>query len=94
MINCIAKFKAPRRAILTILISLAISHPALSEEGEIQFNTDVLDVEDRKNIDLGQFSRKGYIVPGAYPLMLKVNGHELSEQPVTFVENKAAKSGS
>lgn len=94
MINCIAKFKAPRRAILTILISLAISHPALSEEGEIQFNTDVLDVEDRKNIDLGQFSRKGYIVPGTYPLMLKVNGHELSEQPVTFVENKAAKSGS
>ncbi|MEX0634894.1 hypothetical protein M8494_36050 [Serratia ureilytica] len=34
--------------------------PAAQAE-EIQFNTDVLDVNDRKNIDLSQFARGGFI---------------------------------
>ncbi|MBX6999886.1 hypothetical protein, partial [Providencia rettgeri] len=32
----------------------------------IEFNTDVLDVEDRNNIDLEQFNRIGFIMPGTY----------------------------
>ena len=51
---------------------------------EIQFNTDVLDVNDRKNIDLSQFSRGGYIMPGTYTMVVHVNKNELPEQPVPF----------
>ncbi|WP_420493068.1 outer membrane usher protein [Serratia fonticola] len=51
---------------------------------EIQFNTDVLDVKDRDNIDLGQFSRGGYIMPGDYMMLLRINKQELPEQSVVF----------
>ena len=37
---------------------------AAGAQEEIQFNIDVLDVNDRKNIDLSQFARSGYIMPG------------------------------
>ncbi|WP_258090253.1 outer membrane usher protein [Serratia liquefaciens] len=51
---------------------------------EVQFNTDVLDVKDRGNIDLGQFSRGGYIMPGDYMMLVRINKQELPEQSVIF----------
>lgn len=51
---------------------------------EIQFNTDVLDVKDRENIDLSHFARAGYIMPGKYHMMLRVNHHEFGELDVVF----------
>jgi outer membrane usher protein FimD/PapC len=61
---------------------------------EVQFNTDVLDVKDRENIDLGQFSRGGYIMPGNYMMLVRVNKQELPEQSVIFypAENDAKDS--
>ncbi|MEY0891438.1 FimD/PapC N-terminal domain-containing protein, partial [Providencia rettgeri] len=44
----------------------------------------VLDLEDKNNIDLKQFSRAGYIMPGTYSFTLKVNGEQLSEVSVPF----------
>src|SRR5690606_33146077 len=49
----------------------------------IDFNTDVLDVKDKANIDLSQFSKAGYIMPGDYAFKIKVNQNELEEQLVT-----------
>ncbi|EIS1618865.1 outer membrane usher protein [Salmonella enterica subsp. enterica serovar Sandiego] len=49
---------------------------------DIQFNTDVLDVKERKNIDLGQFSQRGYIMPGKYSFTLRVNQNEFPESTV------------
>ena len=37
--------------------------------GDIEFNTDVLDLVDRTNIDLSQFARSGFILPGTYQVM-------------------------
>ncbi|OKP49468.1 fimbrial assembly protein [Serratia marcescens] len=51
---------------------------------DIQFNVDVLDVNDRKNIDLSQFSRSGYVMPGTYSMVVHVNKSDLPEQPVAF----------
>jgi len=51
---------------------------------EVQFNTDVLDLKDRENIDLGQFSRGGYIMPGSYMMLVRINRQELPEQSVIF----------
>lgn len=51
----------------------------------IQFNTDVLDVSDRAHIDLSQFSRAGFIMPGNYQMVVRLNKTELPEQPLSFL---------
>lgn len=47
----------------------------------VNFNTDVLDASDRKNIDLSQFSQTGYVMPGDYTLQVIVNEQTLSLSP-------------
>lgn len=49
-----------------------------------EFNTEVLDLEDKGNIDLNQFSRAGYIMPGTYSLALNVNDEQFPEILVPF----------
>jgi len=61
---------------------------------DIQFNTDVLDVNDRQNIDLSQFSRGGYIMPGTYDMVVHVNKNDLPEQPIAFYPPKDDPTGS
>jgi outer membrane usher protein FimD/PapC len=78
--------KTPPLKVLGLCISLALGSQltvAYAAE-DIQFNIDVLDVNDRKNIDLSQFSRGGYIMPGVYGMVVHVNKIELPEQQVHF----------
>lgn len=51
---------------------------------EVQFNTDVMDLKDSSNIDLGQFSRSGYIMPGEYSMAVQINNVNLPEQNIAF----------
>lgn len=77
--------KSARLQTLGLCISLAIGLPTVVHAAEdIQFNTDVLDVKDRGNIDLGQFSRGGYIMHGTYGMRVRVNRNDLSEYLVPF----------
>lgn len=70
---------------LAIMVSYLISGAMTTVQAEeFSFNTDVLDVNDRSNFDLDQFSRSGYIMPGNYVMSLHVNKQELPEQPVTY----------
>lgn len=55
-----------------------------SEASDIQFNTDVMDIADRDNIDLSRFSRKGFILPGKYTLRLNINSVALAEREIVF----------
>ncbi|AML56697.1 Fimbriae usher protein StfC [Serratia rubidaea] len=74
-----------RPRILGLIISYIFSGAMVSVQAhEYSFNTDVLDVNDRKNIDLDQFSRSGYIMPGNYVMVVHINKQELLEQPVDF----------
>lgn len=73
----------PRALNIYIIIVLVGMGDNASAE-EIQFNTDVLDVKERGNIDLGQFSRGGYIMPSNYMMLLRINKQELPEQAVIF----------
>ncbi|MDM4118500.1 FimD/PapC N-terminal domain-containing protein [Klebsiella oxytoca] len=41
----------------------------------VEFNIDILDSEDRENIDLSRFSRAGYIMPGSYTLSTERSPH-------------------
>ncbi|NVZ50784.1 outer membrane usher protein [Pseudomonas sp. B6002] len=52
--------------------------------GDIEFNTDVLDLSDRSNIDLSQFSRSGFILPGTYSMTVQINNQPIAEQSVAF----------
>jgi outer membrane usher protein FimD/PapC len=67
-----------------VFMALAIgnTHQVVAEEFE--FNTDVLDVKERKNFDLSQFATEGYILPGTYPMMVQVNKINIAEFPITF----------
>ncbi|QQE41013.1 outer membrane usher protein [Enterobacter asburiae] len=58
-------------------------HGTVKAADDIQFNTDVLDVKDKVNIDLSHFSKRGYIMPGDYTFKIKINQNELDEQPVS-----------
>ncbi|OAT51336.1 outer membrane usher protein [Providencia heimbachae] len=69
---------------LTIILSLYGLSTPLWASKTIEFNTDVLDLEDKNNIDLEQFSRAGHIMTGTYSFTLKVNGEQLSEVSVPF----------
>ena len=51
---------------------------------DIQFNTDILDLSDRTNIDLSRFSRSGFILPGAYSMQVQLNTQLLPEQSIPF----------
>lgn len=62
---------------------LSISSGVLAA-GDIQFNTDILDLHDRSNFDLSQFSRSGFILPGTYPMAVQLNSDTLPEQSVAF----------
>ncbi|MFT2791914.1 outer membrane usher protein [Serratia sp. T13T92] len=78
--------KLTRLQALSVCISLALSTASTMAYAaeEIQFNTDVLDVHDRKNIDLSHFSRGGYIMPGIYGMSVHINKNDLPEQAISF----------
>lgn len=68
-----------------IVLALCTGHEVRAAEEAVQFNTDVLDVKDRSRVDLSQFSREGYLMPGEYQLVLRVNKSELQSQTVVFM---------
>ncbi|MBT2372351.1 outer membrane usher protein [Pseudomonas fluorescens] len=67
---------------LGALFVLATTDSLLASE--VQFNTDVLDLKDRDNLDLSHFSRKGYILPGTYSLAVNLNSVTMPERAINF----------
>ncbi|CAI2526523.1 outer membrane usher protein [Serratia ficaria] len=78
------KLFRPHALGVCIFLALANFSPVAEAEDGIQFNTDILDVNDRQNIDLSQFSRSGYIMPGTYTMVVHLNNSELPEQSISF----------
>ncbi len=83
-LNCIS---APMLGIsrprwLGLLVAIALG--SQSYAADIEFNTDILDVNDRANIDLSQFSRLGYLMPGEYRFTVFLNKNSLPEQTVFY----------
>ncbi|WP_418856576.1 outer membrane usher protein [Serratia marcescens] len=77
-----------------IALALGVMPLVLYAAEDIQFNTDVLDVNDRKNIDLSQFARGGYIMPGNYSMVVHINRNDLPEQPIPFYAPENDANGS
>lgn len=57
----------------------------------IEFNTSIIDAEDKENIDFSRFSSEDYIMPGRYILELRVNDHNIIESHVDFYERAGDK---
>ncbi len=69
--------------------------PFVTTGKEIEFNTDFLDVKNRENINIAQFSRKGFILPGTYTLQIKINGQALAQElPISWLPPEDDPKGS
>jgi len=64
-----------KNTVRIIFFSSMVIAPAIA----VEFNTNVIDVEDRQNIDVSQFEKKGYVTPGEYLVHIKVNSNTLLE---------------
>lgn len=72
-----------RRSTLSVLIlGLLMATTKAGAEDDIQFNIDVLDTQDKSNIDLSHFSRRGYVMPGEYTFSIMVNKDILREEQI------------
>ena len=71
-----------------ILFCSSISYAAT----DVEFNTDVLDAEDRGNVDLTRFATDNYIPAGEYLLDIKINGQEIGQKKIRYLASKDGKS--
>lgn len=77
-----------------IYLGVIFSYSNIAFADDIQFNTDVLDVKDRANIDLSHFTHVGYIMPGTYSMVVRVNKTELPTTSITFLASENDKNDS
>lgn len=85
--NCVMNKASRYSGLIIIARVLTLSfffEMSLSQASVTEFNINVMDVDDRKNIDVSQFTHAGYVMPGEYSLTLKVNGSEIRDVSVTF----------
>lgn len=80
---------------LLMLASMAVivSQQVAAAEA-IEFNSDVLDVKERGSVNLSEFSQAGYIMPGNYRMVIRINKNELPEQDVRFLSPDIASKSS
>ncbi|MEX6209249.1 FimD/PapC N-terminal domain-containing protein [Providencia huaxiensis] len=82
--NSVSYFLTPVATM--VFIAIAQLNLANANNDSIEFNTDVLDIQDRENISLNEFSRVGYVMPGTYPFKINLNGRDLSETfDITYI---------
>ncbi|MDY0926510.1 outer membrane usher protein [Enterobacter sp. CFBP8995] len=74
------RFRPTQLSLLIASFFLGFSSHSLSDN--IEFNTDILDINDRKNIDLSRFSNSGFILASEYEMSVFINKQALPEQTV------------
>lgn len=62
-----------KRSLCPILIAVFVAMPAWA----VEFNTGMIDADDKENIDLSQFEKKGFIPPGVYVVQVDINKKKL-----------------
>lgn len=58
----------------------------------VEFDTDMLDAKDARNVDFSRFSTAGYVMPGRYSLTIVLNDRRLGTQNVDVYPEDAEKS--
>ncbi|ELC7077850.1 fimbria/pilus outer membrane usher protein [Salmonella enterica] len=69
-------------------IAFIIAFVCLSKQAcAVEFNTDVVDAEDKGNINFSAFSRSNYIMPGMYQMQVRLNGDSMgNDMSIPFYE--------
>ena len=75
-----------KKICVTILSGISIYCTSVYAD-DLQFNTDLLDVEDKENIEKGIFSKPGYIMPGYYNFKIYLNNQYLVEQKIEYLRS-------
>ncbi len=75
-----------KRKLLAVCIGLSFCKPD-EVIAETEFNTYLLDINDRSRIDLSRFSHDGYIMPGEYLLDVKINQALVGERTIVFTSD-------
>lgn len=76
--NTFSRGKLPlaiKNVLSGVMFPLLLVLPAYA----VEFNVDMIDVEDRENIDLSRFEKKGYITPGKYLVRVQINKNMLPQ---------------
>lgn len=76
-----------------LALLLAIYFPVVNARN-VEFNTHLLDTENRNNVDLSAYSREGYVAPGEYILDIILNGKTIKEQQIVNFYLNSDKSNS
>ncbi|EMJ5851807.1 outer membrane usher protein [Klebsiella aerogenes] len=80
------KLRGPRLSRMATWLAFSLLGCAFTASADgIEFNTDILDVHDKANIDLSRFSQAGYVMPGKYVMTLRVNKDDIPDQDVEWV---------
>lgn len=74
--------------ISTIILSLFIADFVNAEVGNIEFETRVLELGDKTNINLNNFTRSDYLPTGVYPLTLKLNDREIENKNFDIIDDR------
>lgn len=70
---------------LSIIITVALVSLYSNTVVAVEFNTDVLDLNDKDNIDFSRFSQANYILPGTYRMDVRLNSQALNEYDVVYL---------
>jgi len=85
-----AEQKKKKNIILAPIIIFCCTSVAYAST-DIEFNTDVLDAADRDNVDLTRFATDNFVPAGEYLLDIKINGQQIGQKKVLYVETKDQK---
>lgn len=83
------KNKMPQLSVTAIVVYAVLSGYTYATD-DIQFNMDVLDVKERSNVNLKQFAKAGYLMPGDYTFTVNINGQALAgDKAITYYQDEA-----
>lgn len=72
---------SPRLNMISACVAIGLSS---TYAYAVEFNTDILDVDERSEVDLSRFSEAGYVMPGTYLLDVYINKRVLPQQSVEY----------
>jgi outer membrane usher protein FimD/PapC len=77
-------------SLLSFLLFPATKIVKVNAAESVEFNLDVLDINERDNLNISQFSKPGHLMTGVYSLSVKINGQPLTgDREIIYSTNKA-----